>query len=48
MWLIHISGVQNVGKKNKDKDDEPVKEPKPKKKSRFTPGSGLAGIRGFV
>jgi len=42
-------GVQNVGKKQKEEEQQPpAKEPKPKKKSRFSPGSGLAGIRGFV
>jgi len=46
-------GVQNIGKtpKDKDKDKDQNKEgvgEKPKKKSRFSPGSGLAGIRGFV
>jgi len=45
-------GVQNIGKsKDKDKDKEKDgegKDPKLKKKSRFSPGSGLAGIRGFV
>jgi hypothetical protein len=51
-----FTGVQNIGKapkeKDKDKDrtkeDGEEKESKPKKKSRFSPGSGLAGIRGFV
>ena len=51
------SGVQNIGKKEKEKREKEEKErekalkeaePKVKKKSRFTTGSGLAGIRGFV
>jgi len=40
-------GVQNIGKKDKEKAAK--KEDKKKdKKSRFPTGSGLAGIRGFV
>lgn len=41
-------GVQNIGKKEKEKAAKKEEKKKKDKKSRFPTGSGLAGIRGFV
>lgn len=47
---MHTGGVQNVGKSAAEKEEKKRKkeEEKKNKKSKFTTGSGLAGIRGFV
>ena len=39
-----LGGVQNIGKKEKDKEK---KEEGKSRRLRFPTGSGLAGIRGF-